>query len=418
MKLHKSGLAAAMLLLVAFGCSRSESTPAAVSQTGDSASTSGDTLPVVHPSEPDVPPTADAAVRRVLEGIDENRPVALWEFLPPSYREEATELIRQAARNADREVWEKSVRVGRQLAGVLRDRKSDFLAHPALRLQDTEPERVSAGWDALVAFLDVLFSSELSEPDRLERLEPDAFLEGTGRQLMQQFDALSALASADPASRLMGTRASLVRADGDTAIVRIDTAGLEPAEHEFVRVEGHWIPRSLAENWEARMQDYREMVAGWERPADSGLKLEVLAVLETAEQLLADMQSAPNRTEFNMAFARALAAGFQGLAVLRPSEEFDLDVAAASAGTPPSGDSVTVRIEQALNAQSQDEIASRLKPLTDAPSESISISQSFGSETTVEVSPVKDVGAFARSIEFAEVVSVDGERRTVTIRLK
>jgi hypothetical protein len=71
-----------------------------------------------------------------------------------------------------------------------------------------------------------------------------------------------------------------------------------------------------------------------------------------------------------------------------------------------------VEITGVDNEDDRDEIQETLKGMTDGSSH-LMTSSSSGKKMTVRLSPVKDVQAFSRKINFGEVTQVDG--RTVRV---
>ena len=76
--------------------------------------------------------------------------------------------------------------------------------------------------------------------------------------------------------------------------------------------------------------------------------------------------------------------------------------------------SVTIKIMGIADDATQDAITDKLKTMTDGGGHSMS-SMKMGGVLTVELSPVKDVEAFARKIDFGKVTGVEG--KTVTVQV-
>lgn len=75
-------------------------------------------------------------------------------------------------------------------------------------------------------------------------------------------------------------------------------------------------------------------------------------------------------------------------------------------------ETVTLEITKLTNDADRDQIQKVLKGMTDGSSHVMTSSWS-GDSMTVRLSPVSDVKAFARKINFGEVTAVDG--RTITV---
>ncbi len=206
--------------------------------------------------------SADVTVRRVLEELRHHHPQAVWQALPASYQGDLEGLIHEFAAQADAEIWNLTFGVLNKAVRVLDEKREFIFEQPlvAARLQDTpEPD---AAYDAVLTLVSTLTSSELSDVQRLRTLDPEAFLSGTVSRLMQQAQALrAALPDAQvPLEELENTTITLVSSDGDQAVVRIESDG-ESEDREFVRVEGKWIPRELAADWEKNIAEARLGVA-------------------------------------------------------------------------------------------------------------------------------------------------------------
>jgi hypothetical protein len=245
----------------------------------------------------------EAAVTRVSEGLAQGRPQVLWEALPPSYRKDIDALVHEAAAKMDSELWDRSFDVVGKLGRVLETKREFILGHPMLAQHVERDGGTEQRWEALVGVFDLLATSELSELDKVRKLDVGAFLAGTGASLMQRLSAASALAEGGQLDEWvpgMGTtRATLVSSEGDVATVRIERNGHAPEDHTLVRVEGQWVPRQLAEEWPTRMAEARERIASYSGERMQKNKPAVLAQLSMIDGALDGLLAASTADEFN-----------------------------------------------------------------------------------------------------------------------
>ena len=211
-------------------------------------------------------PGADEAVRRVLHGLEKRQSRALWEFLPPSYRRDAQRLVRDVAERLDEKSWGPIVATWQKARQVL-PQKLSSLALP--KSGDERGPGTNLPFDprALSQLLDAIGDSELSDLQRLRSIELDRFLDQTGDKLLATLGRIAvgdANGSADdPFSQFGKVQVELISSGVGTGVVRIRWPEQEPTTQEFVRVEDHWIPKSLAEAWPAQFAEVRERSLAW-----------------------------------------------------------------------------------------------------------------------------------------------------------
>lgn len=241
------------------GCSKRQPDPSTSSQ--PSGSSEVDAKPAVR---------ADQAVRQTLDGLQRQEALALWEFLPPSYRRDAQTLMRDVASRLDEPAWQpfvSTVTKARQVLArqghLLTEPESGNTSDPA-----STPTLTPAAIGRLRRLLDAIGDSELSDLRRLRTIEVAPFLDKTGAELLATFGraVVSAEAqgsTADPFARFKEVEVELVSSSVTSAVVKVRWPGQPPTEHDFVFVEEHWLPRTLAEAWPAQFPAVREQCLTW-----------------------------------------------------------------------------------------------------------------------------------------------------------
>lgn len=270
--------------------------------------------------------TPEEAIARVTQGLAEGHPEVVWQALPASYQKDVTDLLHEAAGKMDEELWNQSFAVLGKLTHVLSEKREFILEHPMLASQVTNKSGTETDWDAVVGFVDVFTSSELSDLGKLKRLDVEKFLAGTGARAMKHLADASALARGDKwaegMERLRGTKATVVSSQGDTATVRIEVPGEEPREDAFVRVEGKWIPKEMADEWPRKIAEAKAELAELSDETIRQNKPMILMQLSMLERLLDSLLAARTAEEFhssvNAAFGMVL-----GQAIARGAGELE-----------------------------------------------------------------------------------------------
>ncbi|HBL46335.1 MAG TPA: hypothetical protein DDZ90_23410 [Planctomycetaceae bacterium] len=226
--------------------------------------------------------------------------------------------------------------------------------------------------------------------------------------------------------KLKQTKVTVVKTEGDTATIKIEAPGEEPKEEEMVKVEGKWIPKNLANNWDTKMADVRKKLADLTPEQVTAQKEQTLAGIKQVNETLAKLENAKSEEEFNKTLSPILAP----VAMLAPMMMMQLGQQPMMGGPGPGGPSlgenkpadpnqiVTIVIEKKLSNAEQDPIIEQILLSVDD-SEQVNIVPMAEGETTIfKISPVTDVEAFAKKIKFGKPAKVDAKKRSITVELE
>jgi len=247
--------------------------------------------------------TADQAVLLVTSGLADGRPQVVWHALPESYQQDVTDLIHDFAGKMDAEMWDRSFGVIRKVTLVLSEKREFILDHPMLASKIEDREEAEEAWDALVDILEIVVKSDLADLDRVEKLDVERFLSGTGADLAQRFKEIGAFAPTDavPGLGLANAQATLISSEGDNARVLLEVPGQPAKEEDFVRVEGKWIPAAMAAEWDKTMAEAREQLAGLSGEKLQQNKASALMQLSMIEGALDQLLATETAEEFHTA---------------------------------------------------------------------------------------------------------------------
>lgn len=217
----------------------------------------------VAPSGP--PQSADAAVRQVLDGLRQHNVRTVWEFLPPSHRMEIQNLVRDVAMQLDETSWKATVAVWRKASKVIPPRSNSIFGIGKSGSEVANNRTSAVDSESLQRLFDSIGNSELAEIKRMRQIDVGLFLEKTGGDVLQTLGSLatSGEMSSQAFEKLSKVEVTLVTASMDSATVSIKWPNQEPTTHEYVRVEGCWFPRVLAEVWTVSLSDIRRQAMAW-----------------------------------------------------------------------------------------------------------------------------------------------------------
>jgi len=245
--------------------------------------------------------SADKVVEWVAEGLVEKRPQVLWQALPSSYQRDVTNLIHEHGERMDEQLWNQTFQTLNKLVRVLDEKREFILQQPLVAQRFEAAPGASQSYDGVIRILNTLVHSELSDLNQLRTLDPESFLSGTVARLMEEIESVSKLApeSAGELENWKSVEATLLRSEGDTATVRIKSAK-ESEDVEFVRVEGKWIPKELADEWDASLTDARQKLAGLSDDDESVQnRQQLMMFMAMGNGVLDQLLSAQTAEEFN-----------------------------------------------------------------------------------------------------------------------
>lgn len=264
------------------------------------------------------PAKADKAIEKVAKKLDANRPDYAWAALPPSYRKDVDGLVKEFAKSTDKEIYNTNLGMLQKVVKILETKKKLILENDQLKNAEIDTQELSKNWDAVVKLVSIPVNSELSDVEKLKKLDIENFLATTGSKFMKQMKVVSKLApeqattkggakkKMDLSAMLKGCKAKVVKSEGDTATVRVEAPDVEASEEEFVKVEGHWIPKELADNWKQYMSDAKAKLkdlAGSKEPKN---KKQYLATSKQIDGVLDMMLAAETKEDFSQAIGQGM----------------------------------------------------------------------------------------------------------------
>ena len=385
--------------------------------------------PAVHPetatptnsaSAPTSSEPADVAVSAVFKGMRENKPQVLWEFLPPSYQQDVNNLAHEFAGKMDAELWSRSSRFSRRAATLLSTRKRFILDYPPLQQADLpsfDVKSLMERWDGIVELLSILVNSDLTDLDKLKTIDLGSYLAQTGGQLMTHLSEMSAVDKNDPFGsslrKLAKRKASLVSEQGETAVVKLESTDpqQEPKQLEFARVEGKWIPKTLADGWSKHVEEIRvQMQASLSAETIADKKADVFQFLDQAEPVLDLLEQAETADDFHDILNRRVLPLILG--GISPPRD------AAGVVETPADDAVVVVLDVELDDSAVKALEPKLQNLADSPDSDLVGPDIEGGTMRFTVSPAKDVELVAKKIDFGKVLKVDKQKRIIYVELK
>jgi hypothetical protein len=413
-------MTAACWMGLAIGCGTDESSP----QENDNGAGA------VKQSGAGIPQTADAAVMAVVQGLQQDNPRAVWDFLPESYQADVNSLVSEFANGMDAELWNGGFGLVTKLVTILKDKREFILSSDQLANAPVDAEALSQNWDTLLQLFTTLVESDLSDLEKLKTFDGGDYLSKTGAALMMQLAAASKLVPEDPyqigfKDRLSNVAAKVVEMQGNVAILELTDPAGKVTKVDFVRVDDKWIPAAMKADWSTEMGRMRAAVKQMPQMLAS-VKPQMMNSVKMVDGILDQIAAAKSQEQFTQAVAAGvlpilMAAGplmgggdASGASTIDP-RDFEAPPVDASASALPG---VTVTVNKKLDDAAVDDVIGKLARITDDADNALAIPQDRSDESTsIGVAPVADLQEFVKRIKFAKVISVNKANASVVIEL-
>ncbi len=253
--------------------------------------------------------TPDAAARAVVEALEAGQLRGVWDALPPSYQKDVNDLVHAFATNMDTELWKGGTEMVKKAEQILETKKKFILNYPAVAPM---ADKLTPNYDEIVAVLKAIVTSELMNLSKLKSIDVGAFLDGSGKKIMDKLAVLAKAAEQAGVNKesfgvpvpdlpdLKKVKFTTVSVDGDTAKLRIEEEGKDPQEREAVRVEGKWLPKEMVAGWADGIAAGKAKLAEL-GPALKQKKKDVSGGMTFANMILAGLLAAKTQEDFNKA---------------------------------------------------------------------------------------------------------------------
>lgn len=218
------------------------------------------------------PMTTAEAVRALIEAWRDDKPVVLWDALPPGYQRDLAECAHRVAARVPTDVCDQLADLCAAYGDYQKEVRTRFESMSGAANEEPKgnPLRshLLARLDTSIALIDAIRRSgvsDLASASRAGSADVSRFLRGSGRDILQNYARiLTSYAAGGDASRLTdwfaGVRVSQTALADGRATVRIEGPDVEVEEVEFELVEEKWIPSEMARIWKTVMQELGQQI--------------------------------------------------------------------------------------------------------------------------------------------------------------
>ncbi len=247
--------------------------------------------------------TPDAVVMQVTKALEKNQPQVVFQALPASYQADINSVVADAAKKMDAEIWNESRDLIKQVLKVAKSKKS-LILETRMLAANPEKEELSKNWDQGIEMLEVILGSGFTELDELRKGDVEKLLADGGPALMKQakeskVNHPSYAEMKDGLDKLKSIKASVESQDGDVAKVKIEAEGEASEVVDFVRVEGKWIPKDMADAFALKITEARASIAKIDFTSEEGkaIKAKIMQQISMVKTMIAQAEAAKTSKE-------------------------------------------------------------------------------------------------------------------------
>lgn len=328
--------------------------------------------------EPDAPPVV--AVKTLLAEIDAGYLDAFAEFLPESHHKELESTLKALIAKAPDSLWARGQSLAAKTTSVIQ-RKLDLVTPNDERRHDDENRA------QLAAALERLADPATWKRETWQTAGLQDMLKGPASDVLTVWQAVSPQGSALSAQ----TDVRLIKLEGDAAVLSFQSpVDPEPREVDFVKVDDHWIPKSLADGWKSTLQPWRDQIEKLPEAelAEAAAKLD--PHLQVIEGTLDEMLKAEHADEVQLGW-------WQIQSILLAARQELLQ--------PGPAPRVELRFAGTVGEKDLSRLLSQLVEVSDQPELAEYVTFPTTNGMTIHLSPVNDVPAFVKRLTFVKVIS-------------
>jgi hypothetical protein len=179
-----------------------------------------------------------------------NKADAIWTGLPYSWQADINSFLQAAGTKLPPELWDKSFSMIKRI-GVAVDAKKDILADlvPAGDKRETVIQQLSLAGQMLQA----IGSSDAAKVEGMKTIDMKNVFQTTGNKLMELMSDAAFVAEdanspfENPFELIKQTKFTLIKEEGDTAVVQSTNGKDLVKEVQLVKVEGKWVPKMASD---------------------------------------------------------------------------------------------------------------------------------------------------------------------------
>ncbi|MDG2055548.1 MAG: hypothetical protein P8J86_12700 [Phycisphaerales bacterium] len=268
--------------------------------------------------------TPDAMFVAAKEAVINDKPVALWNAMPSTYKTQINGLVHDFGAQVDAAGYDAVMGMVRDVAAMLKDKKTFVLNSPMIKSQmaseDIPMKVMEENYDMMVTFLQALSDSDLGSAAGLQKVDLGAIINKYGGTMIKLAKSVMEAAPPNSAAEVaqvkmmmeMLKKSSFVVTNktATTATVTVSEPGPDgkPAPGQavtMVKVDDGWVPQEMADQFEQAIAQAKAQMAVEMQDLNSGLKQAPMLV-GMASGMMEPLKKAKTQAEFDKAVSQLM----------------------------------------------------------------------------------------------------------------
>lgn len=254
--------------------------------------------------------TPELAVRTILDGMSEHDGSILWDALPENYQNDVNEVVQLAGEKMDGEIYDQGITVVKKALRLFNE-KQELVFNTSLGTPPSEEEaaQFKEVWPALYRVVSHLIESSLGSAEGMRAFSGDSFFRESLSRVLGDIEVLTELDEFDyslPISQYKAASVKSLSTEGGLATVEIKFPDDVMDTMELSRVSDRWVPREMADRWEAQMARARIKLEAIDPSLIDEKKAQILSVFAMVDGVLSQIELVETQEQFDQALKGAL----------------------------------------------------------------------------------------------------------------
>jgi hypothetical protein len=280
---------------------------------GANSKTGKDGKPITQVSLPDSP---EGTMQAMIDNTAKGEIQVWWQALPEQHQQDVKEILVLTGEKLDPEVYDQGMALVNKLVAIAKDKQDFILGNALVQNNFNDPAAAKKQFATFVKLVETLTQSEIKTVQGLKTLDPEVFLANTGKDVFAVLESLSELQTAPGEPKKLeafkSAKVTLVKKEGDNAIIKMSVDGQPDREEKLVKVGGKWIFAEWAEGWEKGIASAKRQLKDYKMTPDQ--KKQALDSINQLSEILTTFAAAKTQAEFDAALGDSI--GKAGNAVM------------------------------------------------------------------------------------------------------
>lgn len=235
-------------------------------------------------------------VKHVINGLAEYKPVTVWQSIPKKYQNDINKYTRSFISIIEKDNYNKLMGLGKRIASALKNKRILIEKTFAKTTNDQFSMKRKHQYKIIVDILDAYVNSDLGDYDKAIKIDLGSVLATSGSTLMK-----TSIESDEQIIKefntFTNTKVELIKSENGREEIEYINSSLQKKEKlTFVKIDGHWIPESMAISWDKGIVKLKNQLSDMKEKAKAANKT-IAKILPLLENFVTEIENANSEKE-------------------------------------------------------------------------------------------------------------------------